>query len=126
MPTKNAQNVDSVNLGGVGQERTSIVKLFFSYSPSHGIHPPPPHQPLSQGVDFESFFGRFRVDLENDWKSLKIGNGSNTVSESTVSNTELSYSFVPSPSSGERIQWVPLSPLFVRQSELTEFLAELA
>ena len=29
--------------------------------------------------------------------------------------------FLPSPSSGERAQWVPLSLLFVWQSELTEF-----
>ena len=33
--------------------------------------------------------------------------------------------FLPSPSSGERTQWVPLSLLFVCQSELTEFCAEL-
>ena len=34
-------------------------------------------------------------------------------------------SFWPSPPSGERTQWVPLSLLFVCQSELTEFFAEL-
>ena len=33
--------------------------------------------------------------------------------------------FWPSLSSAERAQWVPLSPLFVCQSELTEFFAEL-
>ena len=33
--------------------------------------------------------------------------------------------FLPSPSSGERAQWVPLSLLFVCQRELTEFFAEL-
>ena len=33
--------------------------------------------------------------------------------------------FRPSPSSGERAQWVPLGLLFVCQSELTEFFAEL-
>ena len=33
--------------------------------------------------------------------------------------------FWPSPSSGQRTQWVPLSLLFVCQSELTEFFAEL-
>ena len=33
--------------------------------------------------------------------------------------------FWPSPSSTERAQWVPLSLLFVCQSELTEFFAEL-
>ena len=33
--------------------------------------------------------------------------------------------FGPSPSSWERIQWVPLGPLFVCQSDLTEFFAEL-
>ena len=33
--------------------------------------------------------------------------------------------FWPSPSSGERTQWVPLSLLFVCQSELTEFFAEV-
>ena len=54
-----------------------------------------------------------------------IGNGPNTVSGSTVSNTELSEFFWGSPSSGERTQWVPLSLLFVCQSELTEFFAEL-
>ena len=54
-----------------------------------------------------------------------IGNGPNTVSESTVSNTELSEFFWGSLSSGERTQWVPLSLLFVCQSELTEFFAEL-
>ena len=50
-----------------------------------------------------------------------FGNGPNTVSESTVSNTELSEFLLPSPSSGEGAQWVPLSLLFVCQSELTEF-----
>ena len=33
--------------------------------------------------------------------------------------------FWPSPRSGERTQWVPLSLLFVCQSELNEFFAEL-
>ena len=33
--------------------------------------------------------------------------------------------FLPSPSSGERTQWVPLSLLLVFQSELTEFSAEI-
>ena len=54
-----------------------------------------------------------------------FGTGPNTVSGSTVSNTELSEFFLGSLSSGERTQWVPLSLLFVRQSELTEFFAEL-
>ena len=51
-----------------------LVKLFFSYSPPPGIHPPPPSNP-PQGVDFESFFCRFRVNLESilsrDSKGLK-------------------------------------------------------
>ena len=52
-----------------------------------------------------------------------FGDGPNTVSESTVSDTELSEFFLPSP---ERTQWVPLSLLSVCQSELTEFFfAEL-
>ena len=55
----------------------------------------------------------------------KVGNGPNTVSWSTVSNTKLSEFFRGSLSSGERTQWVPLSLLFMCQSELTEFLAEL-
>ena len=33
--------------------------------------------------------------------------------------------FWPSPSSGERAQWVPLSLLFACQSKLTEFVAEI-
>ena len=45
---------------------SSLVKLFFSYSPPPGIHP---HGTTtdnpSRGVDFESFFGRFRVDFES-------------------------------------------------------------
>ena len=49
----------------------------------------------------------------------------NTVSESTVSNTELSEFFVPSLSSGERAQRVRLSLLLVCKSKLTEFSAEL-
>ena len=60
------------------------------------------------------------------WCDSCIGIGPNTVSESTVSNTELSEFFWPLPSSGERAQWVPLSLLFVCQSELTEFAAELS
>ena len=40
-----------------------------------------------------------------------FGNGPNTVSESTVSNAELSEHFRGSLSSGERAQWVPLSLL---------------
>ena len=35
------------------------------------------------------------------------------------------WGFWPSPSSGERTQWVPLSLVFVCHSELTEFYAEL-
>ena len=54
-----------------------------------------------------------------------FGNGPNTVSGSTVSNTELSEFFQGSLSSRERTQWVPLSQLFVCQNELTEFFAEL-
>ena len=50
------------------------MKLFFSYSPPPGIHPPPPPTPF-QRVDFESFFGRFRVHfesrLENDSKTTE-------------------------------------------------------
>ena len=37
-------------------------------------------------------------------KSEKIGNGPNTVSESTVSNSKLSEVLWPSPSSGQRAQ----------------------
>ena len=48
---------------------------------------------------------------------LLVGSGPNKASESTVSNTELSEFFGPHPA--------PLSSLFVCQSELTEFLAEL-
>ena len=59
------------------------------------------------------------------FKTSTVGNGPTTVSESTVSKTELSEFFLPSPSSGERAQWVPLSLRFVWQSELTEFFAEL-
>ena len=40
--------------------------------------------------------------------------------------TPSSVSFLPSPSSGERTQWVPLSLLFVCQSELTEFAPKLS
>ena len=54
-----------------------------------------------------------------------VGNGPNTVSGSTVSNTELSEFFWDSLSSRERTQWVPFSLLFVCQNELTEFFAEL-
>ena len=57
-----------------------------------------------------------------------IRNGPNTVSESTVSNTELSELFGPHRVPG-RTQRVPLrltlSLLFVFGSELTEFFAEL-
>ena len=47
------------------------VTLFFSYSPPPRLIPHG-HRPSSQGVDFESFFGRFRSScdsksrLEND------------------------------------------------------------
>ena len=54
------------------------------------------------------------------WKGAEYGSGS------TVSNTELSEFFRGSLSSGERTQRVPFSLLFVCQSELTEFSAELA
>ena len=54
-----------------------------------------------------------------------VGKGPNTVSGSTVSNTELSWVFRGSLSFGERAQWVPLSLLFVCKRELTEFVAEL-
>ena len=49
------------------------MTMAFSYSPPPDSSPPPPTP--SQGVDFESFFGRFRVDfesrLENDSKSTR-------------------------------------------------------
>ena len=40
-------------------------------------------------------------------------------------NHRTQWVFWPSPSAGARAQWVPLSLLFVCQSELTEFFAEL-
>ena len=55
-----------------------------------------------------------------------LGDGPNTVSESTVSNTEPSEGFWSSQSSGERAQRVPISLLFVCQSQLTNFFAELS
>ena len=61
--------------------------------------------------------------LHFSWSSC-FGNGPNTVSESTVSNIELSEFFTLTES-GERTQWVPLSLLFACQCELTEFFAEL-
>ena len=39
-----------------------------------------------------------------DFRVKKVGNRPNTVSESTVSNSELSEFFGPPPSSGERAQ----------------------
>ena len=41
-----------------------VVILLFSYSPPPRLIPHH-HRPLSQGVDFDSFFGRFRVDFES-------------------------------------------------------------
>ena len=41
-----------------------LVILFSSYSPFPPTHRPPPPTP-SPGVDFESFFGRFRVNFES-------------------------------------------------------------
>ena len=79
-------------LPGCQQISVNIVKLFFSYSPPPDSPPPPPTPlPVSQSssrfpVDFESFFGRFRVDclsrlkidskttrqrLENDRKTTR-------------------------------------------------------
>ena len=56
----------------------SVVKLFFSYSPPSGTHPPPPLTPLRGSrfrVVFRSFSSRVRVDfesrLENDSKSTR-------------------------------------------------------
>ena len=44
------------------------------------------------------------IDQTNFCNHLIFGNGPNMVLESTVSNTELSEFFWPSPSSGERAQ----------------------
>ena len=58
---------------------------------------------------------------QNLGRHILVGNGPNTVSESTVSNTELSEFFGPHRVlERERAQWVPLSLWFVCQSELTE------
>ena len=70
----------------------------------------------------ETNFKRCNILLEGHFarkvvRHPLIGNGPNTVSESTV--------FWGSLSSGERTQPVPLGLLLVCQSELTEFFAEL-
>ena len=82
-------------------------------------------QRSAKGRFFFSVFSPFVV-----WKGplgkrypkllLRQKNGPNTVSESTVSNTELSEVFGP-----HRVPGRELSRLFVRKRELTEFLAEL-
>ena len=57
-----------------------------------------------------------------------FGNGPNTVSESTVSNTELSLtvSFLVLTEFRGESSVSPSQPFFECQSELTEFLAELS
>ena len=59
--------------------------------------------------------------FKRDW----IGNGPNTVSGSTVSKHRTQWVLLGSLSSGGWAQWVPFGLLFVCQSELTEFFAEL-
>ena len=54
-----------------------------------------------------------------------FGNGPNTVSGEYGFKHRTQWVFRGSLSSRERAQWVPLSLLFVCQSELTEFVAEL-
>ena len=56
----------------------------------------------------------------------RIGNGPNTVSQSTVSNTELSEFFVgPHRVLGRELSESSRPILFMYKNELTEFLAEL-
>ena len=92
--------------------------------------------PLHEIILRESFRKSFRRGVcrrllkhlcTKDLWRLFFGDGPNTVSESTVSNTELSEFFWLSLSSRERerTQWIPLGLVLVGQSELTEFFAEL-
>ena len=67
-----------------------------------------------------SAYNPFKTKL----KEAVIRDGPNTVSDSIRLQTSSSVSFLPSPSSGERAQWVPLSLLFVCKSELTEFCSQ--
>ena len=57
--------------------------------------------------------------------AISIGNGPNTVSESTVSYTDLSEFFGPHEFRGENSVSSSEPIIFVCQSELTEFFAEL-
>ena len=74
-----------------------------------------------------SAFGALPVCLKKkEAAGILIGNGPNTVSESTVSNTELSEFFCPRRVPGTELSEFLSADLFVCQSELTEFFAELS
>ena len=88
-----------------------MFRAIVETSPSHSDPAPHPRKKLLSLSAFVS--------------CLIIRDRPNTVSESTVSNTERSEFFWPSPSSGERTQWVPLRLLFMWQSALTQFFAKL-
>ena len=57
--------------------------------------------------------------------SLRLGDRPSTLSESTVSNTELGEFLCPHRVPGRELSEFPLCPVFVCQSELTEMFVEL-
>ena len=75
----------------------------------------------AMSIIFDSDAGESNCEARN---LLCVGNGVNTVSESTVSNTEVSEFFGPHRAPGRELSEF-LSAYYLCQSELTEFLAEL-